>query len=64
MVTLLLILVIAGFVLFLFNRFVPVEGNVKSLINYVVLFVLAIVCILFILDLFGLYSFNLNRLKG
>lgn len=60
---LLLILVIVGFALFLFNRFVPIEGNIKSLINYLVIFVLVIIVILFVLRLFGIYSgpnLNLN----
>ena len=53
MITLLIILVVVGFALFLFNRFLPIEGNVKQLINYVVWFVLALVVILFILRMFG-----------
>lgn len=53
MITLLLILIVVGFALFLFNRFMPVEGNVKSLINYVVIFVLCALAVLFILRMFG-----------
>lgn len=64
MITLILVLVVIGFVLFLFNRFLPIEGNVKSIINYVVIFVLVIVVILFVLDLFGLYHFPMKNLKG
>lgn len=55
MITLLLILVVAGFILFLFNRFVPLDANIKSLINYLVIFVLVIFVILFVLDMFGIY---------
>lgn len=55
MITFLLVLVIAGFALFLFNRFVPLDASVKSLINYVVIFVLALFAIFFLLDIFGVY---------
>lgn len=63
LIELILILIIVGFALFLFNRFLPLDGNVKQLINYVVIFVLVIIVILFILKLFGIYSgphMNLN----
>lgn len=63
MITLLLTLVVVGFALFLFNRFVPVESNVKSLINYLVIFILALYGVLFILDLFGWYHFPIENLK-
>lgn len=53
MISLLLIAVVVGFALFIFNRFAPTEGNVKSLINYVVIFVLCLLAILFILRMFG-----------
>jgi hypothetical protein len=56
MILFLLALVVIGFVLFLFNRFAPMDANIKSLINYLVIFVLIIVVIFFVLDLFGLYS--------
>jgi hypothetical protein len=53
MVTLLIVLVIIGFALFLFNRFLPLDEKVKSMINYLVIFVLCLVVILFILRMFG-----------
>ncbi len=56
MILFLLALVVIGFVLFLFNRFVPMDAKIKSLINYLVVFVLIIAVIFFVLDLFGLYS--------
>jgi hypothetical protein len=59
-IELLLILVIVGFVLFLFNRFAPLDGNIKQLINYVVMFILVLLVILFVLKLFGLYNGHLN----
>jgi len=63
MIELLIILVIVGFVLFLFNRFVPLEPNIKSLINYVVIFIIALVVILFILRIFGIYDGPNLRLR-
>jgi len=48
--------VVIGFALFLFNRFAPVEGNIKSLINYIVVFVLCVMAVLMILRLFGIYE--------
>lgn len=63
MIELLLILIIVGFALFLFNRFLPIDGNVKQLINYVVIFILCLIVLLFILRLFGIYNgphLNLN----
>ena len=53
MITLLLALIVIGFVLFLFNRFVTIDENVKALINYIVWFVIAIVVILMLLRMFG-----------
>lgn len=65
MITLLIILVVVGFVLFLFNRFMPLDADVKSLINYVVIFILIVIVVLFILDLFDIYhSGVMNKLKG
>lgn len=56
MIELLLILIVVGFALFLFNKFVPLDGNIKSIINYVVIFVLCLLVILFILRMFGIYD--------
>lgn len=56
MITFLLILVLAGFILFLFNRFVPLDDKIKSLINYIVIFVLVMFAILAVLDMFGIYN--------
>jgi hypothetical protein len=56
MIELLLILIVIGFALFLFNRFMPIDELIKQLINYVVIFVIAIIVILFILRLFGIYD--------
>lgn len=55
-ITLLLILIVIGFVLFLFNRFVPLDGTIKQLITYIAYFLMVMMVILFLLDLFGLYD--------
>lgn len=61
MIEYLIIIAIIGFILFLFNRFAPVDANVKAIINYAVIFIICLVVILFLLRLFGLYSGpNLN----
>ncbi len=53
MISLLIILIVVGFVLYLFNKFLPLDANVKSLINAVVIFVLVAMVILFVLKMFG-----------
>jgi hypothetical protein len=55
MITLLLVLIVVGFGLYLLNGFVPMSPTVKSLINAIVIFVLVIYVLLFVLDMFGLY---------
>lgn len=55
MITLILILIVVGFVLFLFERFLPIDASIKLLIRYVVIFVLVMMVLLFLLDLFGIY---------
>jgi hypothetical protein len=52
----LIILAIIAFALFLFNRFFPGDGNIKQIINYVVIFVIIMIVILAILRLFGVYN--------
>jgi len=56
MITLLLVLIVVGFALFLFNKFVPIDGTIKQIINYVAIFIIILVVILFVLRMFGLYD--------
>lgn len=56
MITVLLVLIVVGFILFLFNKFVPIDATIKSIINYVVIFLLVIYILLFVLKIFGLYD--------
>ena len=61
MITLILIIIVVAFALFLMNRFLPIDANIKSLITYIAYFVIVMLVILFVLRLFGLYDGpNLN----
>lgn len=53
MLTLVVLLLIVGFALFLINRFLPLDENVKALINYLAIFLLIVVVVLFVAHLFG-----------
>ncbi len=55
-ITLILILIVIGFVTFLFRRFVPMSIKIKDLICYVIYFAMAMMVIFYFLDLFGLYN--------
>ncbi len=56
-----LILIIVGFLLWLVNRFIPMAGSIKSILNAVVI----IVVVLWLLNIFGIFSqfsaINLRR---
>lgn len=56
LLTLLIALVSVGVVLYCINRFVPMEGKIKSILNIVVILVLVVVC----LDAFGV----IDALRG
>jgi hypothetical protein len=47
-----LVLVIVGVVLWLINRFIPMQGTIKSILNIVVI----IVVILWLLKAFGIWG--------
>lgn len=53
LLTLLLILIGTGIVLFLINRFLPIDGKVGELINYLVIIILVLLVIFFFLDAVG-----------
>jgi hypothetical protein len=44
-------LIVVGVLLWLVNRFVPMQGTIKSILNAVVI----IVVVLWLLDIFGLF---------
>lgn len=54
LIELLLVLVIIGVCLYVFNRVVPVEGNIRLIINAIVIIA---VCI-WVLEVFGLIGGN------
>lgn len=62
LITLIIFLIVVGFVLFLLNRFLPMGEQIKALINYLVVFLMLAMVVLFILNLFGIYS-NPIKLK-
>jgi len=57
-VQVLLILVVVGFLLWLVNRFIPMQGTIKSILNAVVV----IAVVLWLLNVFGLLH-NLSNIR-
>jgi len=52
-----LVLVVVGVLLWLVNRFIPMQGTIKSILNAVVV----IATVLWLLDVFGLFH-SLSRI--
>ena len=55
-----LVLIIAGVLLWLVNRYVPMASAIKSLLNFVVIIAL----ILWLLKIFGIWNFSTLHLGG
>lgn len=53
-----LVLVVVGVLLWLVNRFIPMQGTIKSILNAVVV----IVVVLWLLNVFGLLQ-NLSNIR-
>ena len=53
LVNVLLTLIVVGVLLWLVNRFIPMAGSIKSILNAVVV----IVVVLWLLNIFGLFSY-------
>jgi hypothetical protein len=54
-----MVLIVVGVLLWLVNRFIPMQGTIKSILNAVVI----IVVVLWLLNIFGLFhSFSHIRL--
>jgi hypothetical protein len=53
----LMVLIVVGVLLWLINRFVPMQGTIKSILNAVVV----IVVVLWLLNIFGLFH-SLSRI--
>lgn len=56
-ITVILVLVIVGVLMWLINTYIPMAGPIKTLLNVVVLIIL----ILWLLSAFGLFSFGSLR---
>jgi hypothetical protein len=53
LVTILLVLIVAGVLLWLVNAYIPMDGKIKSILNIVVV----IVVVVWLLKAFGLFSY-------
>jgi len=55
---LVIVLVVVGVLLWLVNRFIPMQGTIKSILNAVV-----VICVvLWLLDVFGLFH-SISRIR-
>jgi hypothetical protein len=52
LLTVVAVLIVVGVLLWLVNRFIPMQGTIKSILNAVVV----IVVVLWLLNVFGLFS--------
>jgi hypothetical protein len=48
-----IVLIVVGFLLWLINRFIPMAGSIKTILNVVVV----IVVVLWLLNIFGVFSY-------
>jgi hypothetical protein len=58
LVQVMIVLIVVGVVLWMVNRFIPMQGTIKSLLNAVVV----IAVVLWLLNVFGLIH-NLSRIR-
>jgi hypothetical protein len=58
LVQIVLVLIVVGVLLWLVNRYIPMQGTIKSILNAVVV----IVVVLWLLNVFGLFS-SLNHVR-
>lgn len=56
LLTVLLIIIVAGVVLWLVNTFIPMDGKIKKILNAVVV----IIVVIWLLKIFGLLDFLMN----
>lgn len=52
LITILLVIIIVGFLLWLINSFIPMDGNIKKILNVVVILIL----IVWLLKVFGIFN--------
>ena len=60
LVQVVLVLIVVGVLLWLINRFIPMAGSIKSILNAVVV----IVVVLWLLNVFGLWGYINNLHVG
>jgi len=53
LINVIVVLIVVGFLLWLVNRFIPMAGSIKSILNAVVV----IAVILWLLNIFGIFSY-------
>ncbi|MFO7621422.1 MAG: Thivi_2564 family membrane protein [Bacteroidales bacterium] len=53
LLTILIVLIVAGVLLWLVNNYIPMDGKIKSILNIVVV----IAVIIWLLKLFGVFSY-------
>lgn len=56
LLSILLVLIVAGIILYLVNNYIPMDGTIKRILNIVVV----IVVIVWLLKIFGLFSYLTN----
>jgi hypothetical protein len=54
-----LVLIVVGFLLWLINRFIPMQSTIKAILNAVVV----IAVVLWLLDVFGLFH-SFSHMRG
>ena len=58
LIQLLVILIVIGFLLWLVNNYIPMQGSIKGILNIVVV----IAVVIWLLNVFGLFS-SLTRMR-
>jgi hypothetical protein len=54
LINVVVVLIVVGVLLWLINRFIPMAGSIKSILNVVVV----IVVILWLLNIFGIFNYH------
>jgi preprotein translocase subunit SecE len=56
LITILIVLIVTGVILWLINTYIPMDGKIKRIINIVVV----IVVVIWLLKVFGLFAYLTN----
>lgn len=51
-ITIIIVLVVVGLILYLINAYVPMDGKIKTILNWVIVIIL----IIWLLKIFGLFA--------